>query len=117
MNDKCLCKNIAPEEIARFQEEVPNETTIQLLADFFKVFGDNSRIKILHYLSRAELCVSDLTALAGMQQSAVSHQLKLLRLHRLVKMRKEGVTIYYSIDDDHVSDVFKLALDHITESR
>ncbi len=116
MEDKvCLCKNIPQEEMQRIQAEVPAETTISHMAEFFKVFGDGTRLKILYYLSRHEFCVADLTSLVGMQQSAVSHQLKLLRLHRLVKLRKEGTTVYYSLDDLHVESIFALAHTHLQE--
>lgn len=111
----CLCKNIAPEEMQRIRAEVPSAQTISHMAEFFKVFGDGNRLKILYYLSRHELCVADLTSLVDMQQSAVSHQLKLLRLNRLVKLRKEGTTVYYSLDDSHVESIFALALLHLQE--
>ncbi|MDI9571616.1 MAG: metalloregulator ArsR/SmtB family transcription factor, partial [Candidatus Cloacimonadota bacterium] len=71
--------------------------------------------KILYYLSRHELCVADLALLVQMQQSAISHQLKLLRLDRLVKYRKEGTTTYYSLDDEHINSIFKVALEHSQE--
>jgi ArsR family transcriptional regulator len=118
MNDKaCLCKNIAPEEMLSIKNELPSSDTFSHLAEFFKVFGDGNRLKILYYLSRHELCVADLSALVDMQQSAVSHQLKLLRLNRLVKLRKEGTTVYYSLDDSHVESIFDLALVHLREQR
>jgi len=118
MEDKaCLCKNIAPEEMSRIQSELPTGDTISHLAEFFKVFGDGNRLRILYFLSRHELCVADLAALVEMQQSAVSHQLKLLRLNRLVKLRKVGTTVYYSLDDSHVESIFELALLHLREQR
>jgi len=94
---------------------IPEDATILKMADFFKVFGDGTRLKILYYLSRHELCVADLALLVQMQQSAISHQLKLLRLHRLVKYRKEGTTTYYSLDDEHINSIFKVALEHLQE--
>jgi len=72
-------------------------------------------LKILSYLSMKELCVADLSLLVQMQQSAISHQLMLLRLNRLVKYRKEGTTIYYSLDDEHINSIFKVALEHLQE--
>ncbi len=113
----CLCKNIDPQEMQSMQNEVPNADTISRMAEFFKVFGDGTRLKILYYLSRHELCVADLSGLVGMQQSAVSHQLKLLRLNHLVKLRKEGSTVYYALDDCHVDSIFALALLHIQEQK
>ncbi len=112
----CACKSIPPEEIQKIRSGVPKEADTLRMAEFFKVFGDGSRLKILYFLSRHELCVADLAALAQMQQSAVSHQLKLLRLHRLVKTRKEGVTVYYSLDDKHIESIFEVAHEHINES-
>jgi len=94
---------------------IPEDETILKMADFFKVFGDGTRLKILYYLSRHELCVADLALLVQMQQSAISHQLKLLRLDRLVKYRKEGTTTYYSLDDEHINSIFKVALEHLQE--
>lgn len=116
MTDTCLCKLISPMEIEKIKADLPAKETIGLLADFFKVFGDSSRLTLLHFLSEAELCVADLASLAGMTQSAVSHQLKILRLSRLVKTRKEGTIVYYSLDDDHIQSLFKVALEHVTET-
>lgn len=116
MEDKqCLCKNIAQDELDRITAEIPHENEIAALSEFFKVFGDPNRLRILYFLSKAELCVTDLASIAGMQQSAVSHQLKTLRQNRLVKLRKDGVTSYYSLDDLHVSEIFLMALTHIKE--
>jgi len=118
MNDKpCLCKNIGPEDFRETQACLPSPQTISRMAEFFKVFGDGTRLKILYFLSRHELCVADLSTLVEMQQSAVSHQLKLLRLNRLVKLRKVGTTVYYSLDDSHVESIFDLALLHLREQR
>jgi ArsR family transcriptional regulator, lead/cadmium/zinc/bismuth-responsive transcriptional repressor len=115
MIEQCKCKLISESEIAEIKAALPSPEKMELLADFFKVFGDFSRLKILYFLSRAELCVADLSALAGMQQSAVSHQLKTLRLSRLVKTRKEGTVVYYSLDDLHIKNLFDLALEHVEE--
>jgi ArsR family transcriptional regulator len=111
----CLCKSISVEEMEDIKTHIPEDETIQKMADFFKVFGDGTRLKILYYLSRHELCVADLALLVQMQQSAISHQLKLLRLDRLVKYRKEGTTTYYSLDDEHINSIFKVALEHLQE--
>lgn len=117
MDRKCLCKMIPDSEIKKIKAGLPDPQNLELLGNFFKVFGDGTRLKILYFLSRHELCVADLAALAEMQQSAVSHQLQILRLHRLVKFRRSGTTIYYSIDDLHVQSVFDVALEHISEDR
>jgi len=111
----CLCKSISEEEMDDIKKHIPKDNTIQNMAEFFKVFGDSTRLKILYYLSRHELCVADLALLVNMQQSAISHQLKLLRLNRLVKYRKEGTTNYYSLDYEHINSIFKVALEHLQE--
>lgn len=115
MNETCKCKQISVIEINDITAGLPAAETIERLADFFKVFGDFSRLKILYFLSRAELCVADLAALAQMQQSAVSHQLKTLRLSRMVKYRKEGTVVYYSLDDLHIGNLLDAALEHLQE--
>ena len=115
MNEQCKCKQIGDKEIANIVNGLPHAETMERLADFFKVFGDFSRLKLLYFLSKAELCVADLSTLAGMQQSAVSHQLKTLRLSRLVKTRKEGTVVYYSLDDQHIKNLFDVALEHLEE--
>lgn len=115
MDDKCLCKSIPATRLKQIQKNLPSVQAIDYLSDFFRVFGDSSRLRILYFLSQNEFCVADLVSLTGLQQSAVSHQLKTLRLHRLVKYRRAGTTIYYSLDDDHVQKVFAIALEHIHE--
>lgn len=115
MKTECLCKMISESEIELIKAELPSAEAIDRLGEFFRVFGDGTRLRILYFLSRHELCVADLSSLVGMQQSAVSHQLKLLRLQRLVKYRKQGTTIYYALDDAHVQSVFEVALEHVKE--
>ena len=110
-----LGKSISAEEMENIKRHIPADEVIQKMAEFFKVFGDGTRLKILSYLSMKELCVADLSLLVQMQQSAISHQLMLLRLNRLVKYRKEGTTIYYSLDDEHINSIFKVALEHLQE--
>ncbi len=84
------------------------------LAEAFKVLGDPTRVKILDLLSREELCVCDLSAILGLTQSAVSHQLRLLRMHRLVKSRRERRCVFYSLDDDHIVRLLSEGLDHVS---
>ncbi|QGG55050.1 ArsR/SmtB family transcription factor [Paenibacillus sp. B01] len=86
------------------------------MADLFKALGDPTRVKIIHSLIQCELCVHDLTEVLGMGQSAVSHQLRFLRNLRIVKRRKEGKTVYYSIDDDHVKEIFLQTMEHLSHS-
>lgn len=111
----CKCKSISPEIMQNIMNELPNDENIGRLAEFFKVFGDPTRLKILYFLSRQEFCVADLSQVVGMQQSAVSHQLKLLKLHRLVRFRKEGATVYYALDDMHIESIFAIARAHLQE--
>ena len=85
------------------------------LAELFKVFGDSTRIKILYALFEAELCVCDISKLLGLTQSAVSHQLRVLKNSRLVKFRKDGKTVFYSLDDDHVRRMIAQGMEHINE--
>lgn len=89
------------------------EETYQHLAETFKTLGDPTRIKIIHALSQTELCVCDLAELLDMTQSAISHQLRVLRTNRLVKYRKEGRTVYYSLDDEHIVLLFNQGLIHV----
>ena len=117
MEAKCLCKGISEVEMESIKAGLPDDQTTGWLSDFFGVFADNTRLRILYFLSQSEFCVADLASLVGLQQSAVSHQLKTLRLHRLVKFRREGTTIHYSLDDDHVQKVFAIALEHVSEGQ
>ena len=87
------------------------------LAELFKVFGDSTRAKILSCLELSELCVCDISACLGMQVSAISHQLRILRQAKLVKSRKVGKEVYYSLDDDHVSKIFECGISHLQEGR
>lgn len=93
-------------------EMLPNEL-VQQLAEMFKILGDPTRIKILHALTKRELCVCDLAEVVQLGQSAVSHQLRLLRGLRLVKYRKDGKMVKYSLDDDHISTLFSQGLEHL----
>lgn len=92
-----------------------NDDLLFELADFFKVFGDSSRIKILTCLYDKETCVQELADKLNMTQSAVSHQLKLLKMSKLIKNRRDGKQIYYSLADDHVSTIISMGIEHISE--
>ena len=96
-------------------EDLPDEELLYDLADLFKVFSDTTRIKILYALFEAEMCVCDIAALLGMTQSAISHQLKALKNARLVKSRRDGKTVFYSLADDHVKTIIDQGLEHILE--
>ena len=103
-------RSAAVEKAAR---GLPPDTKVQRLADFFKIFGDATRMKILCALKSSELCVYDLTVLLGVSQSAVSHQLRLLGAAHAVKARRDGKTVYYSLDDEHVGVLIFIGLEHI----
>mgnify|MGYP005840414163 CR=1 FL=1 len=113
IGDTCEAHCIHLEEIAQAQQEILPEETVYRLAETFKVLGDPTRIKIINALLKRELCVCDLAALLSMGQSAISHQLRVLRNLRLVKFRKEGKVVYYSLDDDHILSLFKQGLEHV----
>jgi len=94
---------------------MPSEENLYDVAELFKVFGDTTRIKIICALFEAEMCVCDIANLLGMTQSAISHQLRVLKQARLVKYRREGKIVYYSLDDEHVRHIFNQGLAHINE--
>jgi len=113
--DVCEVKIINKDKVDQVKKEMINETTYQNIADTFKATSDKTRLKILYALSKEELCVCDLSAVVDMSISLVSHQLRLLRDKKLVKYRKEGKSVYYSLHDDHVVQLIKMAYDHVTE--
>ncbi len=94
---------------------MPSDKDLASMAELFKVFGDETRMKIMSLLLKREMCVCDIADFVGMSQSAVSHQLGVLKKARLVKFRREGKTILYSLDDEHVRDIFVEAQDHVRE--
>lgn len=111
--DLCNCNAVHEDIINKVKKSMPSEKRLHDLADFFKVFGDATRIKIIYALLKEEMCVCDISMLLGMSQSAISHQLRTLRQARIVKFRKEGRTVYYSLDDEHVENIFAQGLIHI----
>lgn len=113
--DDCNCLVLHQDIIEKVKGTMLEDEILCDLADLFKVFGDSTRIKILHVLSKAEMCVCDISALLGMSQSSVSHQLKTLRQAKLVKPRRDGKVIYYSLDDDHVVQIFNQGITHLME--
>ncbi len=110
---KCDQTIIHQETVSRVQEQMPAEEQLYDLAELFKVFGDSTRIKIIWALFEAEMCVCDIACLLNMSQSAISHQLRVLKQARLVKRRREGKIIYYSLDDEHVERIFQQGISHI----
>ncbi len=111
----CECEVIHKEVVAAVSKELLAEDVYMSLATLFKLFGDSTRVQILHALEQHELCVCDLAALLGMTKSAISHQLKSLRLARLVKYRRDGQNVYYSLADDHVKKIIDMGYEHISE--
>lgn len=94
---------------------MPSEDVVYDVAELFKVFGDSTRTNILITLFESEMCVCDIGELLGMTKSAISHQLRILRQSKLVKARKSGKEVFYSLADDHVVKIFEMAIEHITE--
>lgn len=113
--ETCSCTIIHEDVVNKVREHMPQEETLYDLADIFKVLGDSTRVKILSALFQAEMCVCDIAALLGMTQSAISHQLRVLKQARLVKYRKDGKVVYYSLEDEHVKSIFDQGLVHIAE--
>lgn len=111
--ERCDCTVIHEHIVDKVRSTMPQEENLYDLADLFKVFGDSTRIKIIYALFEAEMCVCDIAALLDMTQSAISHQLRVLKSAELVKYRKEGKIVYYSLDDDHVKNIFAQGFDHI----
>lgn len=108
-----LC--VHEDTVKRVLAEMPAEEALYDLAELFKVFGDSTRIKILYALFEAELCVGDIAQLLGMSQTAVSHQLRVLRVNKLVKGRKEGKIVFYSLADEHVHTIIDQGMEHVDE--
>ena len=113
--DNCDCTVIHHEVVAAVQKKMPDDRVLLDLADLFKVYSDSTRVKILCALQYSEMCVCDIAVLLGMTKSAISHQLRVLRQARLVKYRKDGKVVYYSLDDAHVGNVFEQGLLHVLE--
>ncbi|GAA0078176.1 metalloregulator ArsR/SmtB family transcription factor [Clostridium sp. CTA-5] len=113
--EKCNCNVIHEETVKKVKDLLPKEETLYDLAELFKVFGDSTRIKIICALFESEMCVCDMAALLGMTQSAISHQLRTLKSARLVKFRRDGKVIYYSLDDEHIKHIFDEGFKHIIE--
>lgn len=115
--DVCETKYVNEKQAKKVQKELIGDDVAVALAEAFKVLSDPTRVKIIHALSKAELCVCDLSALLVMHEPAVSHHLRLLRALKLVKYRKEGRMAYYSLDDEHIAKLFQQGLEHVQELR
>ena len=112
-----ICGNdsIHEDVVKKVSAELPDEDVLNETAELLKVFGDSTRIRIIAALCRSEMCVCDIARLLGMTQSAISHQLRVLKQARLVSSRREGKTIFYSLCDDHVQTIYSFALEHVME--
>ena len=102
-------------KIEKIKKEMIDEDVIFDMAELFKVFGDSTRMKIISALLQDELCVGEIAEITNSTQSAISHQLRVLKQAKLVKFKKVGKTVYYSLDDDHIYQIYKLVKDHIEE--
>lgn len=111
----CESHEIHNDLLAVVNKQIPDEDKLYDLAELFKVFGDSSRIRILFVLFEAEVCVCDIAQVLSMTQSAVSHQLRILKQNKLVKCRREGKSIFYSLADSHVRTIIAQGMDHISE--
>lgn len=108
---------ISEDEAERIIASIPDVRVVEQMAETFKALGDPTRVRIIHLLSQAELCVHDLTQLLGTTQPAMSHHLRLLRMLRLVRTRRDGRAIYYSLNDKHVLELFTCSRDHILHQK
>ncbi len=107
------CEVCHHHQLAYLKQRMPTQQEMETVAELFKVFGDPTRLKLLAALLAQEMCVCDLSDLLGISQSAVSHQLRLLRANRLVKNRREGKSVFYSLDDEHVAMILAQGMEHV----
>ena len=111
------CDIIHDDIIQKVLKQMPREEVLYDLAELYKVFGDSTRMKIMYVLFASEMCVCDIAQLLNMSQSAISHQLRVLKQSKLVKARREGKTVFYSLADDHVRTIVNQGMEHILEDR
>ena len=114
-NERCEYMHVHEDIVAKVEKEMPDDEILFDLAELFKIFGDSTRIKILYLLFESEMCVCDIAQMLRMTQSAISHQLRVLKQMDLVKSRREGKTIFYSLADGHITTILSQGLDHIQE--
>lgn len=113
--ESCNCNVIHEDVVMKVSEKLPKDEVLYDLAELFKAFGDSTRVKILCALFESEMCVCDLAAILGISQSAVSHQLRTLKASRLVKFKRVGKIVYYSLEDEHIKHIFNEGFKHIIE--
>lgn len=109
------CAAINTDIVEKVRPNMPDMNLLYELSDFFKVMGDGTRIQLLWALDESEMCVGDLAVLLNMTKSAVSHQLKVLRIAKLVRAKKKGKNVYYALNDNHVKVILEMALEHVSE--
>ena len=114
---ECDCELIHEDKVNEVKSKMLSDDEYLDLSDLFKTFADSTRVRIMHALEKSELCVCDLANLLNMTKSAISHQLQSLRLMNLVKYRKEGQVVYYSLKDDHVKKLIDIGFEHISEGK
>src|SRR5262245_60946781 len=115
-SDTCDVFHLDPAKVAALRAQILSEGSVDALAETFRLLGDGTRVRILDALSRSELCVCDIARLLNLSESAVSHQLRLLRGMRLVRPRRQGRMMFYSLDDQHIVGLFEQGLEHVEES-
>lgn len=113
----CDCNIIHEDLVNKTKNEMEDEEILNKLAEFFKILGDTTRVKILYSLDKNELCVCDIANILGMSKSSISHQLGTLRRSGVVKCRKKGKEVFYMLDDEHVKEVFEVGIEHIEHRR
>lgn len=113
--EHCDFMHVHDDVVKKVKEHMPETQELQDLADFFKVFGDSTRIKILYVLWQSEMCVCDLAQALSMTQSAISHQLRVLKQMKLVTNRRDGKTVFYSLADSHIKTIMNQGMEHIKE--
>lgn len=112
-HEEYLC--VHDDDVKKVMDQMPPDEILYDLAELFKVFGDTTRVRILYALFESELCVNDMAQLLGLSQTAVSHQLRVLKNNKLVKFRKEGKIVFYSLSDDHVRSIIEMGMEHVEE--
>lgn len=112
--DTCECSIVNEDLVEKGKKELLSHDLIINVAEFFKIFSDPTRLKIVTILLKNELCVCDIAAILGMSHSSISHQLRVLRQFKIVKNRKEGKVVYYSLDDNHISNILSQSIEHYT---
>ena len=116
-NENCEIKVIHKNIVEQVEKTMPEEEVVHDLSDFFKILGDTTRMKILSALFQEEMCVCDIAYLLKMTQSAISHQLRVLKQGRFVKYRQDGKVVYYSLEDEHLKHIVEQGMTHILEKR